>query len=145
MNPELQRRHQHDQSVFHRLLERHDAIQRTVTHIDGGLRSVTTSRDPEVVRLLHDHVPAMHRRLQEGFRLRRWDPLYVAIFDQRHRVSMDIELRADGVVVEETSDDAEVVELIRAHGRAVDGFVARGQAAAVQPSPMPGETTEISS
>jgi len=138
LDTERRRRHRHDQSVFHRLLQRHDAIRRELSRIDGGIRTVTTSADPEVAALLRDHVPAMHRRLQEGFRLRRWDPLYVAIFDYRDRIRMRVELLPDGVEVEQTSDDPRVVDLIRAHGEAVNGFVASGHAAAGRAHPVPG-------
>jgi hypothetical protein len=135
--PERRARHRHDQSVFHRLLERHDAIQRQHEVLDNGIRTLTTSADPEVIALLHDHVPAMHQRLEEGFALRRWDPLYVEIFSHRQQLRMTIELLEDGVRVEETSDDPWVIRLIQAHGTAVDAFVAHGHQAAGQPSPMP--------
>ncbi|MFP4696687.1 hypothetical protein [Thiohalospira sp.] len=139
-DPERRQRHRHDQSVFHELLDRHDAIHRELETIPGGIRTETTSDDPEVVALLHDHVPAMHQRLQEGFALRRWDPLYVALFEHRDRITMAIELTDNGVRVEETSDAPEVTALIRAHGQAVNAFAARGHDAASQPSPMPDET-----
>jgi hypothetical protein len=137
MDPERRQRHRYDQSVFHRLLARHDAIRRELAHIDGGIRAVTTSDDPEVVALLQDHVPAMHRRLLENFPLRRWDPLYVEIFENRDRIHMAIELLENGVRVVETSDDPYVVQLIQAHGAAVSGFAAEGHSAAQRPSPLP--------
>ena len=139
MAPERRQRHRYDQSVFHRLLERHDAIQRELAHIDGGIRAVTTSDDPEVVALLQDHVPAMHRRLRENFPLRRWDPLYVAIFENRERIRMAIELVPGGVRVEETSANPYVVGLIQAHGEAVTAFARRGHEATGRPSPMSRE------
>jgi len=137
MDPEKRQRHRYDQSVFHRLLERHHAIERQLEHIDGGIRAVTTSADPEVVALLQDHVPAMHRRLLENFPLRRWDPLYVEIFENRDRIHMAIELLENGVRVVETSDDPYVAQLIQAHGAAVTGFAAEGHQAAQRPSPLP--------
>jgi len=137
MDPERRTGHRHDQSVFHRLLDRHAAIQRRVERIEDGIRTVTTSDDPEVAQLIREHVPAMHRRLQEGFPLRRWDPLYVAIFSARDRIRMAIDLLPDGVRVIETSDDPEVVRIIRAHGEAVTAFVRHGHAAARHPAPLP--------
>ena len=139
MAPDRRARHRYDQSVFHRLLERHDAIHRELTYLANGIRAVTTSDDPEVAALLQDHVPAMHRRLRENFPLRRWDPLYVAIFENRERIHMAIELVAGGVRVEETSDNPYVVGLIQAHGEAVTAFARRGHDAASRPSPMPQE------
>jgi len=136
-DPGRRERHQHDQSVFHRLLELHAAIERQVENLPNGIRSVTRSDNAEVVALLHDHVPSMHERLQQGFRLRRWDPLYEAIFDRAEAIRMRIELLPDGVAVAEVSDDPAVVALIQAHGTTVSAFVAHGQEAASRPSPMP--------
>lgn len=130
-------RHRHDQSVFHRLLELHAAIERRVEKLPNGIRSVTRSDDAEVVALLHEHVPSMHERLQQGFRLRRWDPLYEAIFDRADAIRMDVQLLSDGVEVVEVSDDLEVVALIQAHADTVSAFARQGQAAASKPSPMP--------
>lgn len=130
-------RHRHDQAVFHRLLERHTEIDRSLEIVANGIRSLTRSRNPELVALLHEHVPSMHERLETGFRLRRWDPLYEAIFDRADAISMEIRLLPDGVEVIEYSDDPDVAALIKAHGATVDAFVARGQAAAAKVSPMP--------
>jgi hypothetical protein len=134
--PGRHERHRYDQSVFHRLLERHDAIHREVEQLANGIRAITTSDDPEVAELIRDHVPAMHRRLREGFPLRRWDPLYVAIFEHRDRIRMAIELLPNGVRVEETSADPFVVRLIQAHGEAVSAFARHGHEAAGRSSPM---------
>ncbi len=139
---EMQGRHQHDKDIFHRLLDRHQSIERRLEKLPQGIRSVTRSDDPTVVALLHDHVPAMHRRLQEGFGLRRWDPLYVTIFDHADAITMDIQLLPDGVEVVELSDDPEVVRLIQAHGDAVDAFVARGHEAASRISPIPDHSQQ---
>lgn len=130
-------RHRHDQAVFHRLLELHAEIDRSLEVLPNGIRSLTRSDNPEVVALLHEHVPSMHERLQTGFRLRRWDPLYEAIFDNADAVSMEIRLLPDGVEVIESSEDPDVAALIKAHGVTVDAFVSRGQEAAAKPSPMP--------
>ena len=131
------KRHQLDRAVFQRLLDNHRSIDRRVEKLPNGIRSLTLSNDREVVALLHAHVPAMHRRLREGFPLRRWDPLYAAIFEQADTIGMEIHARADGVEVIETSDDPHVVGLIQAHAEAVSAFVAHGHAAASRPSPMP--------
>ncbi len=129
-------RHQQDKDVFHLLLDNHQLIDRQVEKLPNGIRSLTLSNDREVVALLHAHLPAMRRRLCEGFPLRRWDPLYVAIFEHADAVAMEIHLRPDGVEVVETSDDPRMVGLIQAHAEAVSAFVAHGHAAAARASPM---------
>ena len=136
-NTDKRARHQHDQGVFHTLLRYHDQIQRELTQLPNGIRSLTTSANPEIVGLLHDHVPAMHHRLEENFGLRFWDPAFPEIFAQREKVRMKVTLVHNGVLVEETSEDPNVVTLIQAHGVVVNLFVQRGFAQAQEVSPLP--------
>lgn len=130
-------RHQHDQEVFHTLLRDHDRLRREVENLPNGIRSVTTSDDPGLVQLLHDHVPAMHRRLLDNMGLRFWDPAFREIFAQREKIQMKISLLPDGVLLEETSDDPNVVPLIQAHGEVVNAFVREGIAAFHRKTPLP--------
>ncbi|MCK9188153.1 hypothetical protein [Acidithiobacillus sp.] len=136
-NTDKRARHQHDQEVFHTLLRHHDQIQRELTRLSNGIRSLTSSTNPEIVRLLHDHVPAMHHRLEENFGLRFWDPAFPEIFTQREKVRMEVTLVPNGVLVEETSEDPNVVTLVQAHGTVVSLFVQRGFAQAQEVSPLP--------
>lgn len=138
-------RHRHDQDVFHTLLRYHDQLRREVEDLPNGIRSVTTSDNPELVKLLHDHVPSMHHRLQENFGLRFWDPAFVEIFAQRDKVRMEVTLLPNGVLVEETSDDPNVVKLIQAHGQVVNAFVQEGFAAAQRVSPVPADYRPVAS
>lgn len=136
-------RHKHDQDVFHTLLRHHEQIHREVTNIPNGIRSLTTSENPNIVKLLHDHVPAMHHRLEENFGLRYWDPAFPEIFAQREKVRMEVTLVPNGVLVEESSEDANVVKLIHAHGLVVSLFVQKGFAQAQQQSPLPADYLRI--
>lgn len=140
-----QPRHRHDQSVFHRLLEHHDRIARSLTLLPNGITATTTSDDPDLVALLHDHVTQMHSRMQEGFGLRKWDPAFVEIFAQADKVEMDVTLLPNGVRIVETSDDPNVVKLIQAHGAGINGFVEKGGAAASQATPLPPDYTRVTS
>lgn len=136
---ERMQRHRHDRDVFHAMLRYHHQLKREVENLANGIRSVTISEDPEVVKLLHDHAPSMHHRLQENFGLRFWDTAFVEIFAQRDKVRMEVTLLPNGVLVEETSDDPNVVKLIQAHGQVVNAFVREGFAAAQQVSPLPAD------
>ncbi|MBR9844412.1 MAG: hypothetical protein GYB25_14730 [Rhodobacteraceae bacterium] len=136
-------RHRRDQGVFHELLRRHDVIRRSVEEIEGGIRAVTESDDPEVAAMIRDHAGEMHRRMEEGFGLRHWDPAFAEIFAQKDKVRMVIEATDKGVVVEETSEDANVAVLIRAHGAVVSAFVREGGRAAAQESPLPPEYRRV--
>jgi hypothetical protein len=51
---------------------------------------------------------------------------------------MQIEDTENGVIVTETSEDAQVVKLIQQHAnRAVSEFVERGMQRAMEPTPLP--------
>ncbi|PKY10155.1 hypothetical protein B1757_11225 [Acidithiobacillus marinus] len=136
-------RHQHDQAVFHRLLSLHEHIQRDLELRPDGIRARTRSDDPEVVALLHDHVPAMKQRLHENFGLRFWDPAFAELFAQQGKVEMEVSLLPDGVMIEERSTDPNVVTLIQAHGQVINLFVAHGQQQAQQESPLPAEYQRV--
>jgi len=137
MGADMATRHKRDQAVFHELLRRHDAIRRSVTELANGIRAETWSDDPQLAGLIKGHAHEMHRRLGEGFGLRHWDPPFVEIFAQADRVKLVITETDNGVIVEETSDDPNVVKLIHAHGAVVTGFVESGGKVAAQPTPLP--------
>ncbi|MFN4241832.1 MAG: hypothetical protein ACK4PI_01195 [Tepidisphaerales bacterium] len=126
-----------DQDVFHALLRRHKDIRREVTEIPGGVETLTESDDPEVAGWIREHVHAMKARVEQGRPLRRWDPLFRAIFDHAPAIRMEVHDTARGVRVRETSDEAYVTLLIRAHARVVSGFVAEGFAEAERAHPVP--------
>jgi hypothetical protein len=136
-------RHAHDQQVFHTLLERHRELHREVENLPNGIRSVTTSSNPDLVALLKEHAHVMHRRLQEGFGLRFWDAAFAEIFAQAGAVRMQVNDLSDGVETIETSDDPNVVKLIQAHGQVVSAFVTEGFAAAQRISPLPDDYRRV--
>ena len=101
--------------------------------IPGGVRTTTTTTKPELVETLRAHVRQMSRHVKQGQPVRMWDPVFRDIFahyDEITLVAKDIE---GGIEVTETSENPEVVPLIRAHAKKVDGFVAEGHAAARPP------------
>lgn len=136
-------RHKHDQSIFHELLRRHKDIKREVEEIPNGIRARTWALDPELVPLLHDHAEQMHLRVKEKFGLRFWDPAFAELFAQADKVEMTMRLTENGVDVLETSDDPNVVKLIRAHGATVSAFVDRGGRAASRKSPLPDDYIRV--
>ncbi|MEC3860809.1 hypothetical protein VK792_05895 [Mesobacterium sp. TK19101] len=136
-------RHQRDQSVFHELLRRHADIRREVTEVPNGIRAHTWTDAPDLVPLLHNHAQEMHRRVKEKFGLRFWDPAFAELFAQADKVQMTVNLTENGVEVLETSDDPNVVKLIRAHGATVSAFVREGGRAASQESPLPDDYQRV--
>ena len=113
-------------------------LVREIEDVPNGVVTVTRSpENPEAVAVLQRHVGEMKSLLEGGGRIRAWDPLFAEIFDHYDEIEMVIETLGDGVKVTETSTNPEVVKLIRAHARKVDEFVARGPAAAHEPTALP--------
>ncbi len=129
--------HRSEMRNAHALIAAHDAIERRVEMLPDGIRTETTTDDPELVAVLQQHVAEMARLIEEGGRIRNWDPLFSTIFDHREAIRMEIENLPDGVLVTETSDDPRVAALIRAHADKVDDFVARGVDAYRESTPLP--------
>lgn len=126
----------YDRGVFSEMLAKHDRVVRTVREIDGGVETVTESDDPKVAALIVDHVEAMKGRIESGRRLRQWDPLYVAVFDDAAKISLTVERTGKGVKVRETSSDPAVVAIIRQHAGVVSGFAARGSEESAKEHPV---------
>jgi hypothetical protein len=118
--------HGGDMMGIHALFAHRDQIRRTVTEIPGGVRTTTESDDPAVVEQTRDHVQAMYARLKEGRPINARDPLFAAIFENADKIHVKTENTAKGIMVTETSDDPEVVALIRRHAEVVNRFIANG-------------------
>lgn len=123
------------------LLSNHDAITRTVEEIPGGVRTVTTSGDPEVVALLQRHPREMAAFYETGNSVRRHDPLFVELSRVADKINMEFRNVENGVEVVSTSTDENVVKLIRAHAQKVSDFVKRGMAAMHENTPLPKDYT----
>lgn len=125
-------------NTIHALLSDHDAVDRRVVDLPNGVETWTESEDPEVASLIQLHVRQMKDRLESGQPMRRWDPLFAAIFEHANAIEMTIEDTPNGVHVLETSEDPEVVALIKQHAyRAINEFVERGMDRAHEPTPLP--------
>ena len=113
-------------------------IVREIEDIPNGVATTTRApKNPAAVEALQRHVDEMKGLLEDGGRIRGWDPLFSEIFDHAEEIEVAIEVLDDGVRVVETSPNPEVVKLIRAHARKVSDFVARGPAAVHEPTPLP--------
>jgi len=117
---------EYDKSVFNGLLQDHQKIHRSVTPLPNGIEAVTESDDPEVAARIKDHVLAMKQRLHDGRRMRQWDPLYVAVFNDADQITLEVTPTEKGVRVVETSDDPHAAEVIRIHAGVVSGFARQG-------------------
>ena len=120
--------HGADAQLFHALFEHRAEIKRTVTLRPDGIESVTESANPEVTRLLQQHVASMLARVKEARPIHQRDPLFAELFRYADRIEARYELTPTGVRVVETSRDAYVAKLLQAHAAVVDNFIANGHA-----------------
>jgi hypothetical protein len=71
------------------------------------------------------------------------DPLFRELFQHTDKIKMNHEDTEKGVRVTETSEDPYVAKLIKAHAKAVSGFVERGFAEAMKNHPVPGKDDPV--
>ena len=129
--------HAADMQLFHQLFEHRTEINRQVVAREDGVETITESKNPEVTRLLQTHVAAMLARVKDGRPIHQRDPLFVALFQNADRIEARHELTAGGVRVVETSEDAYVVKLLKAHAEVVSAFLANGMSEMMKNHPVP--------
>lgn len=127
-----------DMRSIRSLLAGHESIERRVEDIPNGVRTVTTSDDPEIAKLIRTHVRQMKERYERDQPIRMMDPVFRELFANRDRASLDYEDIPGGILVTHTSDDPDVVLLIRQHARRfVSEAAAEGMRRAMRPTPLP--------
>lgn len=121
-----------EQQELHDMFMNHDRIQRTVTNLQNGIRTVTESDDPELAKTLVSHVAGMVKRVEEGRdpRLPMQSPMLEVIFRNRDKIKTVTEPTPKGIAVTQTSDDAETVVALKKHAADVTDLVTRGMEAA---------------
>ena len=129
--------HAADMQLFHQLFEHRAEINRQVIPREDGIETVTESKNPEVTHLLQTHVASMLARVKEGRPIHVRDPLFAELFRYADRIDARYELTAGGVRVVETSRDAYVVKLLRAHADVVSAFLANGPSEMMKNHPVP--------
>lgn len=117
--------------VIHTLFINHDRIHRTVENLSNGIRTVTESDDPERAKLIKKHVAEMGSRVRAGDDPGlpiESDSLH-AIFRDKDKIKTSYETTDKGIVVVQTSDDAQTVAALQKHASEVSDFVQEGMAA----------------
>lgn len=117
---------------IHGMLFNHDRIKRTVTNLPNGIRTVTESDDPEMAATIAGHVAGMGKRVKEGRDpdLPIQSPTLKIIFKNRDKITTTYESTPKGIVVVQTSDDAETVAALQKHAAEVTDLANRGMVAA---------------
>lgn len=119
--------HRHHRFYIQRLLDHHQGVKRNVTYLSNGIKSVTTSSNPTVVRYLQIHVAQMKRRMDMGRLVRWWDPFFQEMFANYRDISMKIRNIPNGIEVLETGRTKKAIALIHAHAQAVNKFALYGR------------------
>ena len=106
-------------------------IERNVEHLPVGIRTVTYSADPDVMAILVSHVSGMIGRVEEGRdpQIFLQSPTLDILFERGGELTNTIEVTDEGVVVTQTSQDAEVVAALHTHADEVSAMADRGMAA----------------
>ena len=127
-----------DMRVYMDMFARHGELTRTVEEIPGGVRTTTESNSPDLTAQLQAHVSDMYGRLGQGSEVMCMSPTLPTLFRNAGGYRRELTLTPTGVIAEETADDPNLVEVIRAHAREVTGFVRDGMPAMMQGMMGPG-------
>lgn len=121
-----------ERSDIHGLLINHDSINRTVTNLPDGIRTVTESDDPQVAATIKKHVADMGKRVDEGRDpgLPIESPALHAIFRDKDKIKTTYETTEKGIIVIQTSVDAGAVKALQEHAAEVTDLAQRGMVAA---------------
>ncbi|HLG55359.1 MAG TPA: hypothetical protein VI485_08500 [Vicinamibacterales bacterium] len=116
---------------IHELFANHDRMTRTVTNLADGIRTVTESNDPQVAKLITDHVASSRKQVDTGIDpgLPIESPALRAIYAHYDKIVTTVEATEKGVVVVQTSTDAQVVAALQQHAAEVTEFIKDGMAA----------------
>lgn len=131
--------HMADMELFHFLLDHRKDIARQVTHVPGGVETLTESANPQVAQKIQAHVASMYQRVEQRRPIHARDPLFAEIFRHTHKIKMKLEKTKAGVKVVETSDDPYVTKLIQAHAEVVSLFLKNGRAEAMKNHSVPSK------
>jgi hypothetical protein len=111
------------------LFANHGSIRRTVEELPNGIRSTTESDDLHVASLLQAHVASMYKRVDDRRLFSMMSRTLPTLFRNASRYRREAHYIPKGVVVVETSTDAKLIQVIRAHAREIDAFVRDGMPA----------------
>jgi hypothetical protein len=137
-----------DMHLVRDMLFSHDRIERKVTNLPDGIRTVTESDDPKIAQTIKTHVASMVQRLSDGKEFNLFSKTIPVLFENRDKIKTTVETTAKGSIVTQTSTDTKVVTALQQHATEVDelardGMVAmmrnmRANMGAMAGSPQPG-------
>lgn len=120
-----------DAQTIHQLFAYHDQIHRTVEEIPKGIRAVTESDNPEVAKLIQTHVSRMYDRVrkQQFVPMMGMSSTLPTMIQANNQYQREFRITPKGIEVKETSNNPEMVVVIREHAKEVTQFAAQGMPA----------------
>ncbi|MEP6720352.1 MAG: hypothetical protein ABJA77_02825 [Variovorax sp.] len=123
-----------DMGQVHELLAEHDRIERKVTSLSNGIRTVTESDDAQVAKTIQAHVASMTARLSEGRGFNMFGKTLPILFENKDKIETKVEMTQKGAIVTQTSVDSRVVAALQGHAEEVselarDGMIAMRRSA----------------
>ena len=120
-----------EMGTIRELIVNHDRIKRSVTNLPDGIWTVTESDDPQIAKLIKDHVASMDQRVSAksdpGLPIE--SPALRSILRNGDKVQTTIEMTEKGAIVIQTSTDPETVAALQQHASEVSDLVKGGMAA----------------
>ena len=103
-------------------------LSRKVTNLPDGIRTVTTSSDPDVMEALVSHVVGMIGRVgaADDPRIFIQSPTLDIFFERGAEIDTEIDVTDEGIVVVQTASDPELIEALQVHAAEVSDMVDRG-------------------
>ena len=106
-------------------------IERSVENLPDGIRTVTFSKDAQVMDVLVSHAVGMIDRVgqKRDPQVFIQSPTLDIFFARGEGILSEIDITDEGLVVIQTSDDPELVEALHIHAAEVSDMAARGMQA----------------
>lgn len=110
------------------MFQRHVEIERSVENIEGGIRTFTATKNPELRDAIVNHVAMMITRIEEGNdpEVPIQSPILSILFELGSEIQTDIEVTDNGVIVTQTSSNPIVAQALQAHAAEVTDLANRG-------------------
>jgi len=113
------------------LFNNHSDIIRGIEILPNGIRTITETKNEELLGFLVGHASGMINRVEEkrdpGIPIQ--SPTLTPLFNKGDLIETNIEYTDHGLIVKQTLDDQEVIDALHKHAIEVSDLAARGMVA----------------
>lgn len=127
--------------IIQNLIDNRKDINRTIDKdpTTDLIHTETWSERQEVTDWIQQHVIQMVERFEDDQMIRSWDPLFVALFENKDDIIWSLTNTTKGVSVDSEGMTPCGTSLAWAHAQVVSAFVNRGRAEVREPHEVLGE------